>query len=283
MTTTGGWPRLLKRPVLALAVAILVASTTVGVHPAAAIIGGAPDGGVHPYVGAVDGRPVGGPVKFGSGVLISPTVLLTVGHGTARFDAAGLTRARVTFDSTVTEASTWYEGTVHTNPAYDPAGSGNRGDFGDLGVIVFDAPIPGVTPAQLPRAGYLDDLAREPGRARFEIPGYGISRYEGGSDGGRAGRTPDPSSGGTRTLAEAAYASLSPGFLRLSMTGRATICTGDSGSPGILAGTNVVAGVTAVEWSLSGSQCESNPWEQRVDTPGARAFLSQYVSLPPSG
>ena len=39
-------------------------------------------------------------------------------------------------------------------------------------------------------------------------------------------------------------------------------------------------GITAVEWSLSGAECESGPWEQRIDTPGARAFLAQYVSLP---
>ena len=32
--------------------------------------------------------------------------------------------------------------------------------------------------------------------------------------------------------------------------------------------------------SLDGFECESGPWEQRVDTPGARAFLSQYVRLP---
>src|SRR4051812_23837197 len=84
--------------------------------PAAAVVGGTVDGAGHPYVGAVDGRPLGGPVQFGTGVLVSPTVFLTVGHGTAHFDAAGVTRARVTFDPVVTASSTWHEGTVHTNP-----------------------------------------------------------------------------------------------------------------------------------------------------------------------
>jgi hypothetical protein len=81
-------------------------------------------------------------------------------------------------------------------------------------------------------------------------------------------------------LADEAFTSLSPGFLRLRATGRADICVGDSGSPSILSGTNLVVGITAVEWSLAGSECESNPWEQRVDTPAARAFLGQYVALP---
>ena len=259
-------------PVIALA-AIASAS------PASAVIDGTADGNRHPYVGAVDGRPLGGPVQFGSGVLISPTVFLTVGHGTAHFDDAGVTRARVTFDPVVTASSTWHEGTIHTNPGFDPTGSGNRGDFGDLGVIVFDQPVVGITPAKLPTANYLTQLLRRTGQPRFEIAGYGVSAYTGGSDNGGKRRL-DFSSAGTRRLATEAYSSLSPGFLRLHSTGSGDICTGDSGSPSVLAGTDLVLGLTAVQWSLSGAECESSPWEQRVDTPGARAFLSQYVSLP---
>lgn len=250
-----------------------------GASPASAIVGGVPDGGAHPYVGAADGRPVHGPVQFGSGVLISPTVFLTVGHGTARFEAAGLTRAQVTFDPVVSASSTWYQGTIHTSPFYDPTGLGNRGDFSDLGVIVFDHPVTGITPATLPTGGYLDRITPAFGRARFEIPGYGLSSYIGGSAGGGK-RIPDFNSGGTRMLAHEAFTSVSPGFLRLQATDAADICVGDSGSPSILSGTNLVLGITDVEWSLNGSQCESNPWEQRVDTPTARAFLGQYVALP---
>src|SRR3954449_7234523 len=120
-----------------------IAALLVCPSPAGAVIGGAADGAAHPYAGAVDGRGLG-PVAFGSGVLISPTVFLTVAHGTAHFDAAGVSRARVTFDPVAGDASTWYEGTVHTNPAWDPLAQGQRGDFADLGVIVFDAPIPGI-------------------------------------------------------------------------------------------------------------------------------------------
>lgn len=265
----------MRQRFLAVFVTLVLAGLAAG-SPASAVIDGAADNGRHPYAGAVDGRPVGGPVRFGSGVLISPTVFLTVAHGTARFDAAGITRARVTFDEVVTDSSTWYEGTIHTNPNYDPNGQGQRGDFGDLGVIVFDAPIPGIAPASLPTERYLEHLSD---RARFEIPGYGVSRYTGGSDGGGK-RVRDLSSGGVRTVADEVFASLSPGWLRLRPAGSATICTGDSGSPSILSGTNLVTGVTAVEWSVDGGECQSTPWEQRVDTPGARAFLRQYVALP---
>ncbi len=251
----------------------------VGTGPAGAVVGGTADGTRHPYVGAVDGRPLGGPVQFGTGVLISPTVFLTVGHGTAHFDAAGVTRARVTFDPVVTSSSVWHVGTLHTNPGYDPEGKGNRGDFGDLGVIVFDEPVTGIAPARLPGADDLTRLLSGSGQPRFEIAGYGVFRYTGGSDGGGKRRL-DFGSAGTRSLATEAFSSLSPGFLRLHSTGPADVCTGDSGSPSVLAGTDLVLGLTAVEWSLSGGECESGPWEQRVDTPGARAFLAQYVDLP---
>lgn len=255
----------------AAAVAVLAVAT-----PASAVIGGTADGGRHPYAGAVDGRPAGGPVQFGSGVLISPTVFLTAGHGTKHFDDAGLTRARVTFDEVVTDSSTWYEGTVHTNPDLDLNAQGQRGDFVDLGVIVFDSPIPGIAPASLPTENHLSQLSD---RAHFEIPGYGVSDYVGGSDGGGKRRR-DVTTGGERTVADEVFVSLSPGWLRLRSAGTADICTGDSGSPSILSGTNLVTGITDVQWSLDGGECESSPWEQRVDTPGARAFLSQYVTLP---
>jgi V8-like Glu-specific endopeptidase len=267
------------RPLLPLAVlsALAALATLLGPSPAGAVVDGEPDGARHPYAGAVDGRPLGGPVRFGSGVLISPTVFLTVGHGTAHFDAAGVSRARVTFDPVVTASSTWHEGTVHTNPAYDPNGSGTRGDFGDLGVIVFDEPVLDVTPARLPTAGYLDGQAGRLAGLRLEIPGYGVAGYAGGS--GHQGGL-DYASAGTRRIATEAFASLSPGFLRLRATSGADICTGDSGAPSVVAGSDLVLGLTAVELSLDGSQCVSGPWEQRVDTPGARAFLAQYVSLP---
>ena len=154
--------RLITRAIALAALTLPVLAT-----PAGAVIGGTPDRSRHPYVGAVDGRPVGGATQFGSGVLISPTVFLSVAHGTAHFDAAGITRARVTFDPVVSDSSTWYEGTVHTNPAYDPTAQGQRGDFGDLGMIVFDAPIPGITPASLPSAGYLDRISPSPGDPRL--------------------------------------------------------------------------------------------------------------------
>lgn len=238
--------------------------------PAAAVIGGSPDGNAHPYVGGIDGAPAGAPPGFtASGVLVSPTVLLTAGHGTRRFEAAGLTEARVTFDPVASDSSTWYTGTVHTNPAFSQKSAANPGD---LGVIVFDRPIPGITPAKLPTLGQLDKLG-PPGlnSAGITLVAYGIST---------SSHAPDPLSTGTRRVAQQIATSLTPGWLRLRMNGGAEICSGDSGSPSLIGASNVVAGITTGESSLGGGNCTSQPWDGRLDTTSARAFLGQYLSLP---
>ena len=113
-TTTRNDPRRRKhkliRRMITRVIGLAALALPVAVTPAGAVIGGSADGARHPYVGAVDGRPVGGATQFGSGVLISPTVFLTVAHGTAHCDAAAITRARVTFDPVVSNSSTLVRG-----------------------------------------------------------------------------------------------------------------------------------------------------------------------------
>jgi Trypsin len=251
---------------------VLTAVCLVAAAPAGAIIGGEEDATAHPYVGGLDASPVA-PFSTSTGVLISSTVFLTPAHATARFDRAGLTTARVTFDPVASTSSTWYTGTVHTNPAYDPSNSSDRHD---LGVIVFDTPVSGITPASLPAAGSLDP--NQLSRSRLQVVGYGLSRTFGGPGGGMP--LLDFTSSGTRIVADATFASLTPGWLRVRLAGGAEACLGDSGSPTLVGDTNLVAGITIGNLSLSGGQCQSQPWDARLDTPSARAFLGQYVTLP---
>jgi Trypsin len=240
--------------------------------PAAAIIGGQDDGNAHPYVGAIDIREAGAPV-VGSGVLISPTVFLTAGHVTRFFDRAGLTRAKVTFDPVVSASSTWYTGTVHTNPAYDP----NRADDpGDLGAVVFDSPIPGITPASLPTQGYLDQMGPKALRGQsYSTIGYGVSALVENPTGPPQ---PDFSSGGTRKITRTSFIALSPGWLRLQQHEGGQACYGDSGGPTLLGASNLVVGLTITDANLV--SCENALSTMRVDTPAHRAFIGQYVSLP---
>jgi len=144
---------------------------------------------------------------------------------------------------------------------------------------VLNTPAAGITPASLPAAGLLDQLASQGQRASFQMVGYGISRYTGGANGGGHPAL-DFSSTGTRELAAGNLSSVTSGWLRLQLNGGAAACIGDSGAPSLVDGSDVIAGVFILDGSLSGGQCQSQPWSMRVDTPSARAFLGQYVALP---
>jgi secreted trypsin-like serine protease len=68
-------------------------------------------------------------------------------------------------------------------------------------------------------------------------------------------------------------------WLRISMnasTGNGGTCYGDSGGPNFLGTTNVIAGITITGDAV----CRSTNVVYRLDTPSARAFLGQYVTLP---
>jgi hypothetical protein len=238
--------------------------------PTAAIIGGAPDDHMHRYVAGIQ-QPDGRGVVF-TGVLIAPRVVLTAGHGALRLLAAGFTTARVTFDPVATDGATWYMGTIHLNPGYDP----NRLAVGDFAVILFDEDIPGIQPALLPSAGQLESLpSAGADRSQLSVVGYGLTRLLGGAEGG--GRpAPDFTSGGTRMVDAQRFLSLSPTWLWLEMKDADMVCIGDSGAPSLIAGSSVVAGITIGSLGL----CTSAVLDMRLDTPSARAFLAEYVTLP---
>ena len=249
---------------------LAVAATLVLAGPSAAIIGGEADGNNHPYAGAIGPR---APQLVASGVLISPTVYLTAGHVILRH--GNLSRVWVTFDPVVSDSSTMYPGTAHINPAYDPQ---SQDDTGDLGVVVLDTPVTGITPAELPTEGLLDVLGPQGLRdTRFNVVGYGVSRSLGGSNGGGKPR-PDFTSGGTRKVAQQTFMSLTSAWLRLQQHEDGQFCIGDSGSPSLLGESDVIAGISITIAAFG--QCENAATDQRVDTPSARAFLGQYVTLP---
>jgi hypothetical protein len=79
-----------------------------------------------------------------SGTLISPTVFLTAAHCDI-----GTEQVYVTFDSQYTSKSTLYSGTFYGEPLYNQS----QNDPHDIAVVVFDRPIKGIEPAQLPTSG----------------------------------------------------------------------------------------------------------------------------------
>ena len=248
------------------AVAALLAAS-----PVAAITFGRLDDNGHPNVGAmVILDSTGQRFPICSGTLISPTVFLTASHCTIYLSEIGLGDhdVYVSFDTVIDAGATLLRGTVHTNPLYD---ANRKSDPHDVGVIVLDAPVAGVTPAHLATAGLLDGLDLKV--QRFVAVGYGQTRDA---------KTKGSSSlgdGGTRYAVEQGFRSVTQAWLNLSMnpsTGSGGTCYGDSGGPHFLGSSDVVVAVT-----VTGDRyCRATDVDYRVDTAESRAFLSDFVALP---
>jgi len=258
----------LKRNIFAAVAAAAAVLTVVG--SALAITNGQPDGNRHPEVGALLAPQAfsDGTWSECSGTLIAPRVFLTAAHCDE-----GLSRVEVTFASTFDRAtSTTYWGTWHADPAY----RGAQSDPHDIAVVVLDKAVRGISPARLPAAGALSSLS---GSQQFTSVGYGAQAVTNGP-GGKTLHYSD-----VRYVAVGTLNSL-PGndsWLRISQnasTGNGGTCYGDSGGPNFLGAgageTNVVAAIT-----ITGDfYCRSTNVDYRLDSPSARAFLSQYVTLP---
>lgn len=245
-------------------VALLLLPVGVG-----AITYGEPDGDDHPEVGALLAPQAysDGTWAACSGTLISPTVFLTAAHCDLDVDDDVVA---VTFDSSYDpDSGTTYLGTWHADPKYTWA----QNDPHDIAVVVFDLPVPGITPAQLPEAGSLDDLKLG---TRFTSVGYGGQSVT--IDHGPIFNYAD-----IRYVATGGLLALNRSWLRISMNpalGDGGTCYGDSGGPNFLGAgateTNIVAGTTIT----GDSMCRATNVDYRMDTPSARAFLEDYVTLP---
>lgn len=264
-----------------LTVLAVIAVLLVVVLPASAISFGEPDGNAHPFVGSMVLRVPGeGVFQLCSGTLISETVFLTASHCTSFLDSllASLPGADVvvTFDPSISESSTYYSGTWHTNPEF--LTNRDAADTGDIAVIVLDQ-SPGITPAALPTAGLLDQLkaAHILKNTRFTAVGYGAVRVT---------NTTGPNGildNMDRNRVEQGFHSLTNAWLTLPMTrptGDGGTCYGDSGGPHFIhmngVETNIVVSLTVT----GDVQCVASDKTYRTDTPAAREFLSAFVALP---
>jgi|SRR5512132_1490076 secreted trypsin-like serine protease len=256
-------------------VVVALAVTVMG--GANAITYGQPDGNRHPNVGAmIRLRPSDNQLRIVcSGSLISPTVFLTASHCTSFVESTGQTDIWVTFDSKFTSSSTLRHGTMHTNPLYNQSQS----DPEDIAVITLDQPVTTITPVQLPRAGLLDAMKAD-GTLKdqlFTSVGYGIQEPKPGP-GGIAHEFPME-----RWYTVGQFLALNKVWLRIAQTqatGDGGTCSGDSGGSQFLGAGDDETPIQ-VSITITGDvQCFATNVDYRLDTPQARAFLSQYVTLP---
>jgi len=266
--------------VLAAAATAGCAETTTDPVQPNFLVNGSWDGSNHPYIGAMlfdyNGDGADGTDLVCSGVLISPTVFLTAAHCVVAFPPGStfwLSFDPDLLDDAANLNSLIQVSSAAADPQYKPTAFG--GDIHDLGVLILPAgSTTGLTPAQLPPAGLLDvmDRTRQLRKTSMDQVGYGVSASITGPpafpwDGRRnAGSAP------VHTLANFQLQL----FMNTGVTGQSGDCFGDSGSPKLLPGSNMIVAIT----SWGDAPCRAISWSYRLDTGSARSFLSAYLTLP---
>jgi hypothetical protein len=262
-----------------LAVTLLVAPVRVG----AITYGFVDSNNTYSNVGAfIVKSPSGEIFPICSGTLITSNVFLTASHCTQFFTESlapqGYT-AYVSFDKSIpfgsltsTKTKLLAVSAVVTNPNYNQSQS----DSGDIGVLILQSNVKGITPAKLPTCGLLDQLLAQNGLkdAVFTNAGYGLqNRVVGGGVPYFQDTNPIP-----RMYSFSSFNSLNGGYIRLSQnpaTGNGGTCFGDSGGPNFLTvnGQQILVAITITGDSV----CRSTNVDYRLDTPSAQGFLA-YVN-----
>ena len=219
-----------------------------------------------------------------SGTMITSNVFLTASHCTIFYQQDLVPRgftAYVSLDASIPFGELTSNKTkllavanVVTNPNYNQSQS----DSGDIGALILASDVRGVTPANLPTCGLLDQLVAQNGlkTATFTAVGYGLqNRVVGGGVPYFQDVNPIP-----RMYAFSSFNSLNGGYIRLSQnpsTGNGGTCFGDSGGPNFLNvnGEAVLAAITITGDSV----CRSTNVDYRTDTSSAQAFFAYVNAL----
>jgi hypothetical protein len=282
---------MLRIRTLLAALAVVVMTGAVSAGPAAAITGGEPDGNDHPNVGLILFYDSTGRYRC-TATLISPTVLLTAAHCTDGVVGSVL----VDFDSVITEtgpnpyapaanpaagytdaeiaAMGALSGTAYTHPDYSDFT--DTANWNDVGVVVLDAPVTGIQPAQLAPQDYLNQFTpRILNKTAFDVVGYGteVRKAETGP------QKPTPMSYPLiRRQTSVIGQKLTTQILQANgnehdnRAGGGT-CFGDSGGPIFHDG--LIVGVTSYGYT---DNCRYIDGYQRVDIAGVQSWVGSFLS-----
>jgi hypothetical protein len=278
----------LRTALAALAVTVLAAVSSAA--PASAITGGEPDGTNHPNVGLILFYDSTGRYRC-SATLISPTVLVTAAHCTTGVLGSTL----VTFDSVISEtgpspfppaadpsvgytdaeiaAMGAYSGTAYTHPDYSDFT--DMDNWNDVGVVVLDEPVTGITPATIAPVDYLNQFTPNIlNKTVFDVVGYGTEVRK--PDSGPQKPTP-MSYPLIRRHTTVIGQKLTPQILQANgnendnRAGGGT-CFGDSGGPIFHDG--LIVGVTSYGYTQN---CRYIDGYQRIDIAGVQTWLASFL------
>jgi hypothetical protein len=277
----------MKKKFLTLALAALVVIGLQG--PVAASTGGTPDGSAHPNVGLILFYEPDGRFRC-SATLVSPTVLITAAHCTA----GDVGKVLVTFDSVIAEQppspfpvaadpsagytaqeladAGYLSGTAHAHPNYSDFTDVRN--WNDVGVVVLDEPVVGITPASIAGLNTLDEIKpNDLPKTLFTAVGYGTEVRK--ADSGPQKPTP-MSYPLIRRYVDMPGQKLTDQILQTNGNpndprGTGGTCFGDSGGPVFLNG-EIVA-VTSYGYT---SNCRYLGGYQRVDIAAAQDWLADF-------
>jgi hypothetical protein len=233
-------------------------------------------------------------IGYCSGFLISPTIMITAGHGTfgvvavsVCFDKGPISYSIVDGKIVYPSNEVIYTGTPITYPEYAQsvmAGLTNGNQVyssSDIGLIILDTRVKEVTTfPSLPPAGFTDAL---PAKSNLQVIGYGTQFQLTPKNNGVVNSW-------TGTLScNSAQTQLIPGnfagndkYLKLTdnpSQDKGGVAFGDSGGPVIY---NVNSGsqdmVLAVNAYVSNANCNGVTYHTRIDTPAVLDWINGYLA-----
>ena len=262
-----------------------VALAKLGINEAQAITNGQLDGNGHPNVGGFVWlkniwSPDPPPVFIGSGTLIHPRVILTVGHGTDPVESAiangmmTIDELLISFASDASDPRTWRRiSAVLTHPGYIPKGTSSE----DVGVAILSKRVTTIAPVALPPLGFLDTLAAagqlkaNSDRTKFIVVGYGVDTGD-----ANQGHLPFPPDG-LRRVAQPEFQNLHDRWLYTDQNDahdNGGSAAGDSGGPLFWVDPDT-GQETLVAIVSRGNLTSASAY--RVDTPEALGFINDVL------
>ena len=254
--------------------------------PAGAIQFGTPDDGGHPYVVMCVFDYMGSPAWRTTGFLISPTVVITAGHGTDGTSGGRVTNSENIPPYTGNPTDYPFPGpwaveaaAIYTHPDYRTGlGPGNglpQFDSYDVGIVILSEPIVLAEYAELPTANLVDTLSI---MTDVDLVGYGVNEQE------RGGGVFPYDAWTWERMRYYAPAKIVPSqdcisdmFVKLTANpgqGKGGTTFGDSGGPILLAGTNIVIANNSFVTNVN---CDGVTYAQRVDIPDVLDWIYETI------